>query len=77
MLLAGDIGGTKTNLALYAPEGGLEAQAQATFRSADYGSLEAVVEEFLAATGAQVDRAVFGVAGPSSMGSQPLPTCRG
>jgi glucokinase len=64
MLLAGDIGGTKTNLALYAPEGGLVAQAQATFRSAHYASLEAVVKEFLATTEAEVDRAVFGVAGP-------------
>jgi len=64
MLLAGDIGGTKTNLALYAPEGGLEVQAQAMFKSAGYGSLEDVVEEFLVTTGAAVDRAVFGVAGP-------------
>ena len=64
MLLAGDIGGTKTNLALYAPDSGLAAQAQATFKSANYGSLEAVVEEFLTTTGAEVDRAVFGVAGP-------------
>ena len=64
MLLAGDIGGTKTNLALFAPEDGLIPQAQATFKSADYPSLEAVVAEFLADAGASVDRAVFGVAGP-------------
>jgi glucokinase len=64
MLLAGDIGGTKTNLALYTPQRGLVVQAQATFKSADYDSLEAVVEEFLITTGAEVDRAVFGVAGP-------------
>jgi glucokinase len=64
MLLAGDIGGTKTNLALYARGSGLVPQAQVTFKSAGYGSLEAVVKEFLAATGAQVERAVFGVAGP-------------
>jgi glucokinase len=64
MLLAGDIGGTKTNLALYAPDSGLEAQAQATFKSARYDSLEAIVEEFLVTTGAEVDQAVFGVAGP-------------
>jgi len=64
MLLAGDIGGTKTNLALYAPGGELVAQAQATFKSAHYASLEAVVEEFLATTAATVDKAIFGVAGP-------------
>jgi glucokinase len=69
MLLAGDIGGTKTNLALFAPESGLEIQTQSTFRSARYDSLEDVVEDFLAEalraeTGAELDCAVFGVAGP-------------
>jgi glucokinase len=64
MYLAGDVGGTKTNLALYAPESGLTPQAEATFRSADYASLEAVVKEFLAQTGQPVDRAVLGVPGP-------------
>ena len=66
MLLAGDIGGTKTNLAVYAAEGGLPAApvAQGTFKSAEYPSLEAVVEEFLAGAGVAVERAVFGVAGP-------------
>ena len=64
MLLAGDIGGTKTNLALYARDSGLVPQTQATFKSAGYDSLEAVVEEFLITTGAEVERAVFGVAGP-------------
>ena len=64
MLLAGDIGGTKTNLAIYTSEGGPVPQFQATFRSANYPSLKAVVADFLADTGAVVDRAVFGVAGP-------------
>jgi glucokinase len=64
MLLAGDIGGTKTNLALFAPESGLEIQTQSTFKSGRYDSLEDVVEDFLAETGAEVDSAVFGVAGP-------------
>ncbi len=64
MLLAGDIGGTKTNLALYSPETGLTPRAQATFRSADYSSLEAVVEQFLTEVRLPVERAIFGVAGP-------------
>jgi glucokinase len=64
MLLAGDIGGTKTNLALYSPDSGLTPMAQATFKSADYPSLEAVVKEFLADVGMSVATAVFGVAGP-------------
>ena len=64
MLLAGDIGGTKTKLAVLSPESGLAPQAQATFKSAKYASLEAVAQEFLGETGTSVQRAVFGVAGP-------------
>jgi len=64
MLLAGDVGGTKTNLALYSTGSGLAPQAEATFKSADYPSLEAVAKEFLADTGLPADRAVFGVPGP-------------
>jgi glucokinase len=64
MLLAGDVGGTKTNLALYAPESGLTPQAEATFKSADYASLEAVVKEFLAEASLPADKAIFGVPGP-------------
>jgi glucokinase len=67
MLLAGDIGGTKTRLALYSAETGLAPLVQATFKSAGYPSLEAVVLDFLAgdeAAAFSVDRAAFGVAGP-------------
>jgi glucokinase len=64
MLLAGDIGGTKTNLALFEVEGELEPQVELTYRSRDYPNLKAVVAEFLSDTKASVDRAVFGVAGP-------------
>ena len=35
-----------------------------SIRSADYGSLESIVKEFLAKTGVKIDRACFGVAGP-------------
>jgi len=65
MLLAGDIGGTKTNLAIYSPEAGLRKPlVEATFPSALYPSLEALVHTFLAQTNIAVDRASFGVAGP-------------
>ncbi len=65
MLLAGDIGGTKTILAVYAPERGLHTPlATATFPSAQYPSLEAIVQGFLSQAGMSVDRACFGVAGP-------------
>lgn len=64
MLLAGDIGGTKTRLALYSAESGPSPMEQGTFKSADYTSLEAVVGEFLTGIDASVEKAVFGVAGP-------------
>ena len=48
MILAGDIGGTKTHLALYEwTESRVEPVRQQTFYSRDYGQLEEVLEEFL------------------------------
>jgi len=67
-LLAGDIGGTKTTLALFTPKGGLEPRVQKTFKSKEYLSLAALAVQFLAEEGASVDRAVFGVAGPVTEG---------
>ena len=65
MLLAGDIGGTKTNLAVFSPEAGLRAPlVEATFPSAQYPSLELLVGDFLAQLSLPIDRASFGVAGP-------------
>jgi glucokinase len=69
MLLAGDIGGTKTNLAVFSPEAGPRAPlAEATFPSTDYPSLEALAREFLSQIDLQVKRASFGVAGPVAAG---------
>jgi glucokinase len=69
MLLAGDIGGTKTALGIYSPEKGPHtAVADAEVHSMDYPSLEAIAKEFLAKTGLNVDRACFGVAGPVMAG---------
>ncbi len=65
MLLAGDIGGTKTNLMTFSiHEGGLRPEIEATFRSVDYPSLEVIVREFIGQTGVPITKAVFGVAGP-------------
>jgi len=65
MLLAGDIGGTKTNLAVFSPEAGLRAPlAEATFPSTDYPSLEALVREFLAQLDLKPEGASFGASGP-------------
>src|SRR5712692_4728262 len=65
MLLAGDIGGTKTAIGVFSEETGPHTPlAEAEVHSADYPSLEAIAREFLKKTGLQVDRACFGVAGP-------------
>ena len=64
-LLAGDIGGTKTVLALFTTEQGpYQPLAIATFPSGDYPSLEAIIGQFLQEQQAEVSQAVFGVAGP-------------
>lgn len=65
MLLAGDIGGTKTILAIYSEEGGArQAMVEKTYPSAAYSSLEKIIAEFLTSTDLPVDRACFGLAGP-------------
>ena len=62
MILAGDVGGTKTNLALYASAGNKRCLVR-TFRSRDYSSLGKIIQTFLAETG-KVSLACVGVAGP-------------
>jgi len=65
MILAGDIGGTKTHLALY--ESGAPPRSPVVARrlpSRAYPSCEALVHDFLSGTGARPDRATIGVAGP-------------
>jgi len=70
MLLAGDVGGTKTNLGIYSTEKGPRKPIiEATFPSGQYQGLEMIVREFLARASLKVNRASFGVAGPV-VGSQ-------
>jgi len=65
MLLAGDIGGTKTNVGIYSPEKGpREPLFEAIFPSSKYPNLEMLVSEFLSQVSIEIDRAIFGVAGP-------------
>jgi glucokinase len=65
MLLAGDIGGTKTDLGIFSNEAGPHAPLfQAEVHSADYPSLQALAQEFLTKANMSVDRACFDVAGP-------------
>ena len=63
LILAGDIGGTKTVLALCTPS--LAIVREAVYACADYPSLEAIVDEFLRPDErARLTSAAFGVAGP-------------
>jgi glucokinase len=65
MIIAGDIGGTKTVLALYErTTEGLHQTAERAFASADYDSLEAILSEFLRDhPGVRLDNACFGIPG--------------
>lgn len=66
LILAGDIGGTKTSLALFCVQEGekLHPQAKKSFPSKNYPGLEPVLEEFLRDCSGSIDHASFGVAGP-------------
>jgi glucokinase len=65
VLLVGDLGGTKTNLAIVSRAAGpRQFLVEASFPSGGYPSLEALVREFLVQVTYTVDRACFGVAGP-------------
>ncbi len=66
MILAGDIGGTKCNLALYEDRAGTLCRvAQRRFPSKNYSRLEEIITEFVRETGvAKITAAGFGVAGP-------------
>jgi glucokinase len=65
MLIAGDIGGTTTRLALVSPDAGPRTfVAEQEFPSADYPGLQPIVGAFLASTGGRATAACFDVAGP-------------
>lgn len=65
MILAGDVGGTKTNIASFdVAHGRVVRRVVKRYRSSEYRSLLGIIHEFRAETNAAVDRAAFGVAGP-------------
>jgi len=65
-VLAGDIGGTKTALAVYRFEEARTArlEAEETFPSREYRGLGEIVHEFLGTHGEPLAAAAFGIAGP-------------
>src|SRR5215467_14057697 len=65
LVLAGDIGGTKTNLALFSVQGErLHSEIFHSFPSKRYSGLEPVLQEFLSDDKNHIDAACFGIAGP-------------
>lgn len=69
IILAGDIGGTKSNLGLFErdDQGRPRAVAEATFSTHDFAAPEAMLEQFVRGSGrsfADVAAACLGVAGP-------------
>ena len=65
MLIAGDIGATKTRLALINPkDGARKSVAEEEFHSGDFNGLEPIVSAFLAKHKAHADAACFGIPGP-------------
>ncbi len=65
MLIAGDIGGTNTRLALVSPDAGPRRfLAEKTYPSGDFPGLSPIVRQFLQESGASASAACFDVAGP-------------
>ena len=65
MILAGDIGGTKTNLGLFEErQGKLVKVTDKRYRSRDHKGLEEIVADFTSVNTGKVTAAAFGIAGP-------------
>lgn len=65
MILAGDIGGTKVNLAYFeTEEEGLKVLFEKQYKSAHYPGLAPIVKDFLTHCPGAVETATFGIAGP-------------
>ena len=68
-VLAGDIGGTKTILALFSNEKGpLHPLHEVSYTSGSYPGLDAIIEDFFSQTNSAASTASFGVAGPVRQG---------
>src|ERR1041384_7853576 len=72
MILAGDIGGTKVNLAFFGEDLRLAPKHLATFLSSRYASLEEIARAYIAEQKVKVEYACFGIAGPVRKGRAQL-----
>src|SRR5262249_42478079 len=68
MILAGDIGGTKTNLAFFEEVSPLKIGILESFPGREHASLDEIVRQFVGRRGLQVQHACFGIAGPVKQG---------
>lgn len=65
MILAGDIGGTNTRIALFKEEAGrLQLAAENVYPSREHKGLDEIVSLFLHEQGVRIATACFGIAGP-------------
>jgi glucokinase len=68
-VLAGDVGGTKTRLAVFEVQGThLETLTERSYPSGSYKGLENIVQDFLGGTSSDCRQACFGIAGPVQRG---------
>jgi len=69
MILAGEIGATRTRLAAFDKEGSrLKVVVEKTYQSQEHGSLSEIIAAFIQAEGIAVHSACLGVAGPVRRG---------
>src|ERR1700729_4046202 len=69
MILAGDIGATRTRLAAFETEGNrLQCVVEKTYMSQEHGGLSEILAQFTRSEGIPVHSACFGVAGPVRSG---------
>jgi len=69
MILAGEIGATRTRLAAFDKEGSrLKVVVEKTYQSQEHGSLSEIIAAFIQAEGLAVHSACLGVAGPVRRG---------
>lgn len=65
MILAGDVGGTKSNLGLFdVQQGKLTRVAEKRYASHEHSGLHEIAKDFVDSNGAKITAASFGIAGP-------------
>ena len=73
MILAADIGGTRTRLAAFETEGNrLQCVVEKTYASQEHNSLSEILPKFIRSEGIPVHSACFGVAGPVRSGKSKI-----